>query len=200
MLLGYLTNKIGDAVPLVDGPLNGLAWYLPPKSAANRTANTTSQQMGPGIYGTFGSEIHGGATAFARIARHYEAAGGTLADPDAAPNLTLPSGTGTRTAQFGTGRATLDLSADYRLLLDGDAGRILVEHRPSGIQTPIWGLERPDGGPQLWEDNWFGLDDGTAIAIATAPAADHADGFVPARIDLTRDGHSLTLRAEGCAA
>lgn len=200
MLLGYLTNKIGNAVPLVDGPLNGLAWYLPPKSSANRTANTTSQQMGPGIYGSFGSEIHGGGTAFSRIARHYDADGGTLADPDAAPNLTLPSGGGARTAQFGTGRTTIDLSADYRLLLDGDAGQILVEHRASGTQTPIWGQERPDGAPQLWEDSWFGLEDGTAIAIETAPAADHADGFIPARIDLTRDGQTVTLRAEGNAA
>jgi hypothetical protein len=199
MLLGYLTNKVGDAVPLVDRPLNSMAWYLPPKSSANRTANTTSQQMGPGIYGSFGSEIHGGSAGFSRIARHYEADGGTLSDPEAAPNLTLEPGSGARTAQFGTGRAILDLSADYRLLLDGDAGQLLVEHLPSGTETILWGQQAADGSPQLWEDSWFGLDDGTAIAIATTAAPDHADGFVPARIDLTRDGRTLSLRAEGAA-
>lgn len=200
MFLGYLTNKLGDAVPLVDRPFNSLAWYLPPKSAANRTANTTSQQMGPGIYGTFGSEIHGGGAHFSRIARHYEADGGALSDPDAAPDLTLEPGSGARTAQFGTGRAALDLSADYRLLLDGDAGQLLVEHLPSGTETTIWGQNAADGAPQLWAESWFGLDDGTAIAIATTPAADHADAFIPARIDLTRDGRTLSLRAEGADA
>ncbi|MEC3912563.1 hypothetical protein U5A82_19420 [Sphingobium sp. CR2-8] len=188
MSLGYLTNKIGDAVPLLDRPFNSMAWYLPPKSAANRTANTTSQQMGPGIYGTFGSEIHGGSAAFTRIARHYEAVGGALADPEAAPNLTLTPG---------GGLASIDLSADYNLLLNGDTGRILVDHRPSDTQTPIWGQQTPQGVPQLWEDSWFGLDDGTAIAIETAPASDHADAFIPARIDLTRDGRTLTLQAAG---
>lgn len=188
MFLGYLTNKIGDTVPLLDRPFNAMAWYLPPKSAANRTANTTSQQMGPGIYGTFGSEIHGGSAGFTRIARHYEAVGGALADPEAAPNLTLTPG---------GGLASIDLSADYSLLLDGDTGQILVDHRPSDTQIPIWGQQTPEGAPRLWEDSWFGLDDGTAIAIETAPAPDHADAFIPARIDLTRDGRTLTLRAAG---
>lgn len=197
MLLGYLTNKIGDAVPLLDGPCNSMAWYLPPRSAANRTANSTGQQMGPGIYGTFGSEIHSGSAGFARIARHYEAVGGALADPEAAPNLALTPGGGARTAQFATGHAIIDISTDYRLLLDGDGGQVLVDHRPSGTQTTIWGQQAPDASPRLWAESWFGLGDGTAIAIETTPAFDHADAFIPARIDLIRDGRTLTLRAVG---
>ncbi len=181
MFLGYLTNKAGDAVPLLDRPLNTMAWYLPPKSAANRSANTTCQQMGPGIYGSFGSEIHGGATAFPRIARHYEAAGGTLADPDAAPVVTLAPA---------AGRASLDLGADYRLSLDGDSGAVLIDHLPSGTQTAIWGGDAPLPG-----ESWFGLDDGTAIAIEAGPASDHADAIVAGRIDVTRDGVTMSLRA-----
>ena len=73
MLLGYLTNQVGDAVPLLDRPFNTMAWYLPPKSAANRSANTSCQQMGPGIYGSFGSDVHGG-TAPGRVKAALEEA------------------------------------------------------------------------------------------------------------------------------
>ena len=35
-----------------------------------------------------------------------------------------------------------------------------------------------------------------AIAIEAGAAADHADAVVPARIDITRDGVTLSLRAD----
>ena len=184
MLLGYLTNQVGDSVPLLDRPFNTMAWYLPPKSAANRSANTSCQQMGPGIYGSFGSDVHGG-TAFPRIARHYEAVGGGLADPEAAGDVTLAPGTGC---------AALDLGADYRLLLDGATGQVLIEHRPSDTRSPIWG-----GEATLHAQSWFGLDNGTAIAIEAGAAADHPDAVVPTRIDITRDGVTLSLRADDWA-
>lgn len=182
MLLSYLTNKVGDAVPLADSPLNAMAWYLPPKSNANRSANTSSQAMGPGIYGTFGSEIHGSGTTFPRIARHFDANGGTLADPDAAPNTGL--------SPKDHAIQAFDLGPDYRLLLDDRAGRLLVEHLPSGTQTPIWG----EG--QLHAESWFGLDNGTAIAIETRPAADHADALIPARIDIRQGDQTMSLHAD----
>ncbi|MEC7931005.1 MAG: hypothetical protein VX218_01785, partial [Pseudomonadota bacterium] len=60
-----------------------------------------------------------------------------------------------------------------------------------GTRSPIWG-----GEATLHAQSWFGLDNGTAITIEAGVAADHADAVVPARIDITRDGVTLSLRAD----
>ncbi|MCI4592630.1 hypothetical protein MOK15_21470 [Sphingobium sp. BYY-5] len=179
MGIGVLTNPVADLVPLLGGPLNSLPWYLPPRSSANRSATTSSLAMGPGIFGSFGDTLSTGPLGFPRLARHYDAQGGTLADPEAAPILSL------------TPRAAIDAGPGYRLHLDADSGRIAVEHLDSGTQTILWG----EGGPALAQESWFGLDNGTALAIDTVPAADHAQAFEAVRIDISRDGGTLSLHA-----
>ncbi|WP_336970700.1 DUF1521 domain-containing protein [Sphingobium aromaticiconvertens] len=193
MLFGALTNNVADAVPLLGGPLNSLPWYLPPHSQANRSATSSSLQMGPGIFGSFGDAIDGGVGAFSRIARHYQAVGGMLADLEAAPVLTLKAGTSEQTSK----QSTVDLGEEYRLILDTGTGVIAVEQLATGTLTPIWGQDAGGKGPELRQESWFGLDNGTALAIETAPAPDHANGFIPARIDINRDGRTLSLKAVG---
>lgn len=179
MGIGVLTNPVADLVPLLGGPLNTLPWYLPPRSSANRSATTSSIAMGPGIFGSFGDSLSTGTLGFPRLARHYDAQGGTLADPETAPALTL------------TPRAAIDAGPGYRLHLDADNGRVAIEHLDSGTQTILWG----EGGPALAEESWFGLDNGAALAIETAQAADHGQAFEAVRIDLRHDGQTVSLRA-----
>jgi len=185
MILDSLTNHLGRNVPLLSPVVFDLPWYLPPRSAANRSATTASLTMGPGIFGSFGNMIDAGPAGFARLARQFLSEDGFLADPEAAPMLTL-------TAEPGA-PATLDLGGGHVLLLDADKGLLSVAHHPSGAQTPIWG-NAADGAPPLAQESWFGLDNGTALAIETAPASDHADAFMAARIDVTREGRTTTFR------
>jgi len=185
MIFGSLTNGIAHSVPLLSGPLTGLPWYLPPRGAADRSATTASLEMGPGIFGSFGDMIDAGPAGFARVARQYLAEGGFLDDPHAAPMLTLTAGPGSP--------AMLDLGDGFALTLDADNALLSVTHLPSGAETPIWG-DSAAGAPPLAAESWFGLDNGTAIAIEAAPAPDRADAFVAARIEVTREGRTTTFR------
>lgn len=179
MGIGVLTNPVGDLLPPLNGTLSTLPWYLPPHSSANRSATTTSLAMGPGVFGSFGDGLSTGSLGFPRLAKHYEALGGTLADPESAPNLTLAP------------RASIDAGPGYRLHLDAESGQIAVEHLGTGDRTIIWG----EGGPALAQDSWFGLDNGTAIAIMAAPASDHAEAIQPTRIDISHDGATQSFSA-----
>lgn len=179
MGIGVLTNPIGDLAPPLSGPLDTLPWYLPPHSSANRSATTTSLAMGPGVFGSFGDSLSAGSLGFPRLAKHYEAIGGTLSDPEAAPNLTLAP------------LASVDAGPGYRLHLDADNGHIAVEHLATGDRTILWG----EGGPALAQESWFGLDNRTAIAITAEQAGDHAQAIQPTCIDISHDGQMLSLVA-----
>ncbi len=96
-----------------------------------------------------------------------------------------------------TGRAVIDLDAEYRLSINDLQAEVILENRLTNVVTRIWGDANIEVAGQsigqFWGTSSFQLANGTLITASTVISPTNSSAYMLDKLVITRDAHGLIV-------